>query len=103
MKEHVLNHFEEWFNNNATLLNEAGLHFTITHSAEHNANNSIYVDVQCEKYMGRITCWESGDCDQEILSLVTEETTFWKHEALENIEELDAVLEKFYQHLSSAS
>lgn len=100
MNKNVLRTFETWFADNETRLKETGLSFTLTYSPE-SSNRSVYADFDCEKYVGRVTCWSSGDCDQEIVCVASEETILWKHEVAESPEKLAVLLENFCVQLSS--
>jgi len=47
--------------------------------SEPSANPSARLDIDAPTMVARVTCWESGDYDAEVIDVMTEETLFSSH------------------------
>jgi hypothetical protein len=84
-KENVLSTFICWAKRTADACNRKGLTVRITESAM-SSNPSVRLDIDTEAVVGRITCWESGDYDAEIIDLDTERTLYSDHGELRRMQ-----------------
>ena len=65
-------------------------------------NRSAYLDVDTDKYIGRIIFWESSFCDLEILNIESGENIYYKH--IENCtNNFDLEFEEFFRILKIES
>jgi len=76
----MIKNFIIWLNKNTECLGNKGIKTIEIVESTHMSNNpSIRVDSITEAYFGRITLWESGDTDIEILDSATGDTVLYEH------------------------
>ena len=74
----MLNKFVDWANEIASRSAEKGFVAQVTES-EMSDNPSARLDIDTPTKIARITCWESGDYDAEVIRIETERTIFSSH------------------------
>lgn len=97
----MLNEFEEWFTLNEPLLRDRNVRIQLTRPEVSSDKNSVYVDVDTDSRMARVTLWDTGECDMEVINPETEETILYEHTVLQSSKELSAALESFFGKLQS--
>src|SRR4051812_31850948 len=73
---------------------------TVTRPSQPTDNNGMYADLETSRLIARVTLWESGESDWEVLSISTGETIFWDHCALQTPASLDQRLDEFCTRLT---
>jgi hypothetical protein len=71
----MLNAFLEWGNKRCVEFARNGFNVSLT-SGEATSNSSARLDIDSEKAMARITAWDSGDVDLEIINIETEASMY---------------------------
>jgi len=61
--------------------------------------NAVYVDVDSKNCLARITIWDSGECDREVLDAKTGERILYEYLYFNNLTELQKLLEVFFQKI----
>jgi len=74
----MLDTFIDWARQVAGKLLEQGIAARVTES-QASDNPSARLDVDAPTSVARITCWESGDYDAEIIDMETEQMLFSDH------------------------
>ena len=54
------------------------------------------IDFEDSNQIGRMTVWESGECDIEVLEIDTENRLFWKHYEIKSEREFHKLLADFF-------
>ena len=62
---------------------------------ESSENPAMRIDFGYKNQEGRMTVWETGECDLEVLNSVTGQSVLWKHYQLKNEEEFHTMLAQF--------
>ena len=84
-----------WFNKKRISWLQRGIEATVTLPAINSDSNSVRIDFDSRDSIGRITVWESGECDLEILLVSSEETILWKHHQFSDVIVADEILRDF--------
>jgi hypothetical protein len=95
----MLSEFQDWFAVNESQLKAACISFEIVYPfPDFDIDKySIYVDIDTDTTIARITIWETGECDLEALEVESAERLFpYQHYILENYQQLDTALKKFF-------
>jgi hypothetical protein len=96
----MLDEFEAWFMANALRLRNQSLNAIITRPLHKTDKSAIYADIDTEYYLARITLWESGEYDEEVLDARSGVRLHWKHTSLRDVETLRSALVAFCDRLS---
>lgn len=91
----MLDAFQNWFTLRKASLEEEGFEIHIVRPPGNTDKNSMYVDIDMEKHIGRITLWETGECDQQIINVDSEETVIYKIDSFESVSEMEEGIAKF--------
>lgn len=59
----------------------------------------MYVDVDTNQCLARMTIWNSGECDSEALDAKTGDRMFYEHLTFSSFTELREMLEVFFQKI----
>lgn len=62
-------------------------------------NPSARLDIDTPSAVARITCWESGDYDAEILDIYTEKTLYWEQGVIEGENVFSEAFAPFFKAL----
>ena len=88
-----------------------GLWYALTY-CELSDNPAMRLDFETSRLLGRVTVWESGHCDMEVIDIISSEYTFREHHQFSNELEFqktypklvifmrDAAESKFSNHLN---
>jgi hypothetical protein len=63
---------------------------------EITSNSGMWIDFENSTQMGRMTVWESGECDIEVLNSESGKQLFWKHYELPDEIEFHQCLANFF-------
>lgn len=58
--------------------------------------SAMWIDFENSNQFGRMTIWESGECDIEVLDIESRKQSFWKHYDLKDEEEFHHLLAQFF-------
>lgn len=64
--------------------------------AENNVNPSVTVDYSSEMCIGRVSVWETGLIDMEVLDSDTGKRLYFEHHQLKDNLDFDKLLENFF-------
>ncbi len=96
----MLDNFESGIIKKAIYLDQNGVSVIIKRSAPSD-NNSTRADFDTSNGIGKITLWESGDCDFELLDVNTEKTILWENQMIHSTDKLDEAINIFIDKLIS--
>ena len=94
----VFQWLKDWFEKNDQMLSERNITFSFSLLTETD-NPAQYVDIDTESRMARVTLWETGGCDFQILENVTGKTVFWENGNIESEKDLTTFLNKGFSQL----
>ena len=95
MPRDTLRKLVDWFNAQEVHLKRKGVRLNIRRPTQETDNNALYIDADSSDYMGRMTCWESGACDWEILRVKTGETIYYQRRDIDSLQDLYDIAEEF--------
>jgi hypothetical protein len=78
----MLNSFIEWARRLEAEISATGIHARVTESVSSD-NSSARLDIDTPATVARITCWESGDYDAEVIDVETECSLYSAHGTLQ--------------------
>lgn len=87
--------FENWIREQRSTFCSMGYELEITKSSMDVDNLSIRLDFDSESLIGRVTLWESGDCQLELMDIKSETTLVDRHIKMEKEIEIDEKLASF--------
>jgi len=70
-----------WAKSQSASLIAHGIHMEITMGGA-SVNPGMRLDFDGPRCGGRITCWESGECELEVIDVDTEKTIYSEHQTL---------------------
>lgn len=89
--------FLQWNEENHKRLDKMGITIDqIIENDEPTDNNGMAVDYLSEICLGRVSVWQSGDVDIEILDISSEEVLLYKHYDSLKIVDFDKLLQEFF-------
>ena len=91
----MLDTFENWLNQNRSMITSNGYDIELTKSPIDTSNCSARLDLQSDKYLARITIWESGDCQLEIIDIESESTIMDIGKFIDSTENMNRIFEVF--------
>jgi hypothetical protein len=94
----MLNDFIEWANS-VTAGQVAGMMDAQVTLSEASNHRSARLDVDTPAAVARITCWESGDYEAEIIDLESERQIYARHGMLQAGEILSQQFQTFFEAL----
>lgn len=74
-----------WAELKVASLNASGIKAALTIN-QPNSNSSVRIDIDTYKYVGRITFWENGSCDQELLDIASGQQAFHRNIHLNDLD-----------------
>lgn len=92
-------YLQSWAKRILPSLKQLGIDAIFSTPTENTDNNSIHADFDTNEYIGRITLWESGECDMEILDIVSEDTILSKHYVFVHQEDAEQAVSEFINRL----
>lgn len=95
----MLRELESWFRENELMLKECSYAFSVSTPITDTDKNSVYVDIEAEPLLARVTLWESGECEREAIHMETEKRVLYEYSICQTPEELFWVLERFLKSL----
>jgi hypothetical protein len=63
---------------------------------EPSNNSAMNLDFEYKKPAGRMTVWESGECDLEVMEMETNKSILWKHYQLSDEKAFHELLANFF-------
>lgn len=78
-----------------------GLQYALTY-CEPSDNSAMRLDFETMKLLGRVTVWESGHCDMEVLSIDNGECVFYEHHQFISELEFHRTLPKLVVYMRDA-
>ena len=84
----MLNVFENWLCENREMFKSIGYEVDLNKSPLDISNPSVRLDLDSDKYIARITIWETGDCCIEVIDIESELTIMDSHLMIENSERM---------------
>ena len=94
--------FEKWFLDNEENLRARGLIVELTRPLATTDNPAVYAGIDSRLHMARITVWESGFCDTEILNIETGHQVSWNHAELASKQEAELASKQELERLLGA-
>ncbi len=89
--------FLQWNEENRKKLDKMGITIDqIIENDEPTDNDGVAVDYLSEICLGRVSVWESGDVDMEILNISSEEVLLYKHYDSLMIVDFNKLLQEFF-------
>lgn len=92
----MLDKFIFWVNQIQDLSFGADIQFQLTES-EYSSNPSARLDIDTPSMIARVTCWNSGDYNAEIIDIETERTIFSFNGSFEHPEKISLELSTFFE------
>ena len=81
--------FRQWFDEWSRESDTAAFFFV------KNANNSAYLDVETDVKMARVTLWDLGNCDLEVIDVDSGSQIYWKTYMFNDWVSARPIVEKF--------
>lgn len=97
----MLNEFESWFLQRVSSLRLMGLECKLTLPVGGTLNDCVYIDLDSDSHFSRITLWNSGQCEIEIINLESEDDIKREYIELQSSERLIDVVEELVVELSN--
>ncbi len=95
----MINNFKIWIKENTERLEKKDINIIEVVESTLTINNpSIRVDNTTKSHYGRITLWESGDTDIEILDIDSSDTVCYEHFTV-NDSNFEIYFEKYFNSL----
>lgn len=94
----MLNSFLDWGSKKRVELVRNGFNVLLV-SGEVTSNPSARLDIDSDKAVARITAWDSGDVDLEVINIETEVTTYSKQLRLSVPFQFDEEFHEFFTTL----
>jgi hypothetical protein len=63
---------------------------------------SVVVDMESPSCLGRVTCWDSGECDIDVIHSDTDEQLIYKYFVVAKPTDLDPYLAEYIQAMLNA-
>lgn len=98
----MLEEFEAWVSANQSYLQKKGITVSIITPSIKTDKNCIYVDIESESYLARVTVWESGEYEQEAIDILTEERIWGEYHQLQSPDEVESLLGLFFNKMIQA-
>jgi hypothetical protein len=93
-----LDSFPQWFAINRQLFAECNATFELSQPSPASDKPALYADVDFDdgEVVGRITIWESGECEMEALYSSMGNFIWGENHAFDSIDHLDTALHRFF-------
>ncbi len=88
-----------WFNRNSQNFKKQGIVFSFSEVTKTD-DPAQFVDLDTEKHMARLTLWESGNCDFEMIENETPKQIVYDHQLINSEMQLSSFLTKAFSKLS---
>lgn len=95
----MLHEFDQWVALNKPTLKSKGMSVEFTRPETISDKCSAYLDVGTSTHLARVTLWDSGECDMEILDSESEETVLFDHRVFQKPEDVAVALDAFLKQL----
>ena len=96
----MLEALRQWAQRRAVAWGANGIGVEIT-MGEGEVKPGMRLDFDTPHLVGRITCWESGECDLEVLAMETERTLYSNHQTLVAPADFDVAFQGFLRILGA--
>jgi hypothetical protein len=94
----ILDDLEIWLRSKRTHFEELNYHTEVIRSSTEGAE-VIRFDLDANSKIARITAWESGECQMEIIDVSSEDTTLSKYVDLSKYNDFDEAFNEFMKKL----
>jgi hypothetical protein len=94
----MLDALRRWAAIQQSVWTRQGLHVQVTTGGV-SINPGMRLDFDTPQCVGRITCWQSGECDLEVLEVDTEKLLYRDHQTLIMPADFDAAFHDFLRVL----
>lgn len=95
----MLTQFENWMQEKRQEIENWGYQLEIVKSPSDVVEQSLRLDLDSDNYIARITLWDSGDSQQEIIDIVSEQMVFDKYFKISANFNFSKDFEKFFNIL----
>jgi hypothetical protein len=99
----MLDEFESWFSAHQSSLKERGFSVRVVRPDFEADKKGAYADIDTKDAVARVTVWYSGEYEQEVIEIKTEETKLAEYHVCKSSNDLVALLEEFLKKLESLS
>jgi uncharacterized protein (DUF2147 family) len=96
----MLNTLRNWAESQSAAIAARGIHMEITVGST-TVNPAMRLDLDSTQFMGRITYWESGECELEVIDIDTGKTMYSDYQILAVPTDFDNAFRDFLQVLGS--
>jgi hypothetical protein len=90
----VFEWLKDWFEDNGQLFEKRGITFSFSKLQIETDKPGQYVDIYSQKQLARVSLWETGECDLEIIDDKTGAYVSWENRTIESKDELA----EFFDH-----
>lgn len=95
----VFKWLNDWFEANSQQLKEQGISYVFSKLNTGISKPSQYVDIEKRKKAARISLWETGECDAEILNLESSEDYWFEYQIIKSVKELNDRIQRLFAEL----
>ena len=96
----VFEWLKNWFEDNKQIFEEKKIKFSFSELINENTDKpSQYVDIDTKNRMARISLWETGECDFEIIDNETAKQLHWQNRVLGTQQDLSNFLNECFSKL----
>jgi hypothetical protein len=96
----MLEALRQWAHRRADVWASHGIHVEIT-MGEGELKPGMRLDFDTHQVVGRITCWDSGECDLEVLAVETTRSLYSKQQTLATPANFDSTFQDFLRILGA--
>ncbi|MEJ7615853.1 MAG: hypothetical protein WKF30_02505 [Pyrinomonadaceae bacterium] len=98
----MLDKFEEWLRLNELRLRDRNVRIDLIRPEVSSDKKGAYVDIDTDLLMARVTLWDTGECDTEIIDNKADETILYEHVIVPSPRELPSILDSFFKRLEDS-
>ncbi len=87
--------FMAWLDQHKARLEQRGVDVIVTLPDRQTDNNSVCANFDTVGHIARITFWEAGLCDIEVIEINSEQLVFWQHYEFSAWNEAERIVSEF--------
>lgn len=99
MQDQIIPKFLAWLNEHRSRLLQRGVGFVITLPQDQTDLSFAYSDFDTAEHVARITIWDSGLCDMEMLKINDGSMILWQHHEFRDWSEAEKAINDFELNL----